>query len=50
MERLICDNKTYKYYQYALGNEFEKVIVDHAKQIFGNNTVYIDIKKKLAII
>ncbi len=47
MERLISDNKTYKYYEYALENEFEKVIVDHAKQIFGNNTVYIDIKKKI---
>lgn len=47
MERLISDNKTYKYYEYALENEFEKVIVDHAKQIFGSNTVYIDIKKKI---
>lgn len=39
--------KPNKYYEYTLENEFEKVIVEHAKQIFGNNTVYIDIKKKI---
>jgi len=47
MERLISDNKTYKYYEYSLEAEFEKVIVDKSKQIFGSNTVYIDIKKKI---
>jgi len=47
MERLISDNKTYKYYEYTLEAEFEKVIVDKSKQIFGINTVYIDIKKKI---
>lgn len=47
MERLISENKTYKYHEYTLEGEFEKVIVDNAKQIFGNNTVYIDIKKKI---
>jgi predicted DNA binding CopG/RHH family protein len=47
MERLISDNKTYKYYEYTLENEFEQVIVDKARQIFGTNTVYIDIKKKI---
>ena len=47
MERLISENRTYKYYEYNNEAEFEKVIVDNAKQIFGNNTVYIDIKKKI---
>jgi hypothetical protein len=47
MERLISDNKTYKYYEYTLEGEFERVIVDNAKQIFGNNTIYLDIKKKI---
>ncbi len=47
MERLISENKTYKYYEYSLENDFEKVIIDNAKQIFGANTVYIDIKKKI---
>lgn len=47
MERLLSNNRTYKYYGYTLEGEFEKVIVENAKQIFGNNTVYIDIKKKI---
>jgi hypothetical protein len=47
MERLITQNKTYKYYEYSNEAEFENVIVENAKQIFGNNTVYIDIKKKI---
>jgi molybdopterin-guanine dinucleotide biosynthesis protein len=47
MERLIIEDKTYKYYEYTLEGEFEKVIVDNAKQIFGFNVVYIDIKKKI---
>lgn len=47
MERLISNDKTYKYYEYILEGEFEKVIVDNAKQIFGFNVVYIDIKKKI---
>jgi hypothetical protein len=47
MERLIAKDKTFKYYEYLNEGEFEKVIVENAKQIFGNNTVYIDIKKKI---
>ena len=47
MERLISENKTYKYYEYSREDEFEKVIVENSKQIFGLNTVYIDIKKKI---
>ena len=44
MERLITENKTYKYFEYNNEAEFEKVIVDHSHHIFGKNTVYIDIK------
>jgi len=47
MERLITENKTYKYYEYNKEIEFEKVIVDNSHHIFGKNTVYIDIKKKI---
>jgi hypothetical protein len=47
MERLISDNRVYRYYEYTLEAEFEKVIVDKSQQIFGKNTVYIDIKKKI---
>ena len=47
MERIIRENKTYKYHEYTLESEFESVILENAKQIFGSNTVYIDIKKKI---
>jgi len=47
MERLIAESKTYKYYEYTNEAEFEKTIVEHSIQIFGKNTVYIDIKKKI---
>lgn len=47
MERIIVGSKVYKYYEYHREDEFEKVIVDFSKQIFGENTVYIDIKKKI---
>ncbi len=47
MERLILNNKVYKYYEYQLENEFEKVIIENYQQIFGANTIYIDIKRKI---
>src|SRR5664280_831834 len=47
MERLISDNKTYRHYEYTLENEFEQIIVEKSKQIFGSNTVYLYIKKKI---
>jgi len=47
MERLIINDTIYKYYEYQLENEFEKVIVENYHQIFGINTIYIDIKKKI---
>jgi hypothetical protein len=47
MERIISDNKTYRHYEYTIEKEFEQIVVEKSKQIFGNNTVYIDIKKKI---
>ncbi|HUX59554.1 MAG TPA: hypothetical protein VMV77_21455 [Bacteroidales bacterium] len=47
MERLISESKTYRYYEYTLEMEFEQIIVEKSKDIFGSNTVYIDIKKKI---
>jgi len=47
MERLVIENKIYKYYEYQLEKEFEEVIIKNYQQIFGINTIYIDIKKKI---
>jgi hypothetical protein len=47
MESLLLNNKTYTYHEYTLEKDFEKVIVDNANHIFGSNTIYIDIKKRI---
>lgn len=47
MEKLLIDNKVYSYYEYPLEKEFEQIIVDKSAQIFGKNSIYIDIKKRI---
>ncbi|WP_298367590.1 hypothetical protein [uncultured Lutibacter sp.] len=47
MERIIQNNKIYTYFEYQLENDFEKVIVENSDAIFGNNSIYIDIKKRI---
>ena len=47
MERIIIENIVFNYYNYSLEKEFEKEIIINSNQIFGNDTVYIDIKKKI---
>lgn len=47
MESLLLNNKSYTYHEYTLEKDFEKVIVDNASHIFGSNTIYIDIKKRI---
>ncbi|MCX2839421.1 hypothetical protein OQ279_14815 [Salinimicrobium sp. MT39] len=46
MERLVQD-KTYSYYEYAKEQEFEQVIVQQSNHIFGSNSFYRDIKKRI---
>jgi hypothetical protein len=47
MEKLLIDNKIYNYYEYPLEKEFEQIIVEKSVQIFGQNSIYIDIKKRI---
>ena len=47
MEKLLLNNKIYNYYEYATEKEFEQVIVENSAQIFGANSIYIDIKKRI---
>ncbi|WP_080066678.1 hypothetical protein [Ruminiclostridium hungatei] len=47
MDKIIFDNKILSIYEYSVEEEFEKVIVEHALSIFGQNTIYVDIKKKI---
>ena len=45
MERLLFNDKIYTFHEYKLEKEFENDIILNSKQIFGSNSVYLDIKK-----
>jgi hypothetical protein len=47
MERLIYQNKVFAPYEYSDEDEFEKVILEHANDIFGPKSVFINIKKRI---
>lgn len=47
MNNLIHNNKIYTPYEYKTEKEFEGEIVNNSRAIFGDNTIYIDVKKKL---
>jgi hypothetical protein len=47
MARILHDERTYRPYEYDSEEEFEKAVVDHSREIFGPDTVYFDIKKRL---
>jgi hypothetical protein len=47
MDKLLFDNKVYNYYEYSSEKEFEQVIVKKSLQIFGKESIYIDIKKRI---
>jgi hypothetical protein len=46
MERIVSGNDIYYLKEYQLEKDFEQDVVANYRHIFGNNTVYIDIKKK----
>jgi hypothetical protein len=47
MDRLICNEKRFDLYEYTKEEEFEKRIIEHANDIFGEKSLYIDIKKRI---
>jgi len=47
MELLKVDDKLYSQYEYTKEAEFEKRIIEYSNDIFGVNSLYIDIKKKI---
>ncbi len=44
---IVTKNGRYNLYNYQKEEEFEKIIIEHSKEIFGENTHYFDIKKKI---
>jgi len=47
MERLLFDDNAYNYFEYQTEKEFEQAIIENSNQIFGERTIYIDIKKRI---
>ena len=47
MEKLLHNSQIYSYYDYGSEAEFEAEIVQQSAQIFGDKTIYIDIKKRI---
>ena len=47
MDRLNYKGKVFTFYEYSKESDFEKDVIEHAKEIFGPKSVYIDIKKKI---
>lgn len=45
MHKILFNNEEYYEYTYKEEDEFERDIVENAKEIFGNKTIYIDVKK-----
>lgn len=48
MNRLIHQDKIYNQYEYSSEAEFEKTVVSFSKAVFGDYSIYIDVKKKIA--
>lgn len=47
MVNLLYNGKTFTYYAYQLEKEFETTIIENRNEIFGENALYIDVKKKI---
>ncbi len=45
MQKVLFQGKEYCEYEYSDEAEFEKDIVQNAKEVFGSKTIYIDVKK-----
>ena len=49
MKRLIYQDKLFTSCDYASESEFEKIIIQNSKELFGTNSVYIDVKKRIGV-
>lgn len=47
MDKLIFNDKEFIYYEYINEAEFERCIVENANKIFGEKSIYVDIKKRI---
>lgn len=49
MENLLITEKVYKPYLWDSEDEFEKEVISHSRELFGDESIYIDIKKRIGI-
>lgn len=47
MEKLIFNNGEFTYYEYNSEAEFEEDVVENANKIFGQKSIYVDVKKRI---
>lgn len=47
MENLLIGERIYKQYLWDLEEDFEKQVIAHSQELFGNESIYIDIKKRI---
>ena len=47
MQKILVNGKEYCEYEYKDENEFERDIVNNSRDVFGDKTIYIDVKKLL---
>ena len=47
MPHFFFDDRTFRPFECELEADFERTVVDHCNDIFGAETVYFDIKKRL---
>lgn len=47
MEKLLLGNQPFSYFEYQTEKEFEQVIIKNSNYIFGEKTIYVDIKKRI---
>lgn len=45
---IISGDDKFQHYSYKSEKELEKIAIQHSKEIFGRNTLYLDIKKRIA--
>ena len=45
---ILTQNGTYHLYKYKNENDLERMVVEHSDEIFGKNTIYFDLKRKIS--
>src|SRR3989338_5762000 len=47
MAKIILGNKEYSLYDFENESEFEKAVVENQKYLFGQDSIYIDVKRRI---